>query len=127
MIPHGPEYLSKFDHSARYVRGATTRVGDPLAFKAETESSYYTGYYPTTDDDGRPFLITFTRSAYFDENMPSGTSVLCLHLAPNHEYVTVLMSKPPPPYLPCKLRIISVGLRMAQRPLEMFLRDTKAR
>lgn len=78
MILHGTEYLSKFDNSARYVRGATTRVGDPRAFKGEKETSFYTGYYPTTDDDGRPFLIVFTQSAHLDENMPFGTSVLCL-------------------------------------------------
>lgn len=98
MIRHETEYLSKFQGSVRYVRGAPTRVGDPSAFKAEKESSYYAGYYPTTDDDGKPFLIVFTGSGHFDENMPSGTSVLCLHLAPNHEYVTVLMSKSPPPF-----------------------------
>lgn len=39
---------------------------------AKSPYSYFAGHYPTTDDDGRPFLIVFANSAHFDERMPYG-------------------------------------------------------
>ncbi|KAK2605620.1 hypothetical protein N8I77_008446 [Diaporthe amygdali] len=63
------EYLSKFDYSVRFLRG---RINDDSNFRIQQEYSYYTGYYPTTDDDGRPFLILFFNSARFDDAMLSG-------------------------------------------------------
>lgn len=80
MILSGIEYLSKFDYSVRFLR---SRINDSN-FRIQTEYSFYTGYYPTTDDDGRPFLILFFNSARFDDAMLSGLSALSIHLAPAH-------------------------------------------
>lgn len=50
--------------------------------------SLFNGYYPTTDDDGRPFLILFTNSGHFDERMPYG---MCF---PDHFISSLAISSP---------------------------------
>lgn len=53
--------------------------------------SYFTGHYPTTDDDGRPFVIVWTNTAHLDERMPYG-KCSTYHL---HPILRLATSTPP--------------------------------
>lgn len=65
------EFLSKFSWNVRFLRSSNTVHDDQVH---RPVYSCFTGYYPTTDDDGRPFLIVFANSAHFDDNMLYGMS-----------------------------------------------------
>jgi hypothetical protein len=42
--------------------------------ETELENSAFGGYYPTTDGDGKPFIIAYISGACFDAIMPYGMS-----------------------------------------------------
>ncbi|KAL2289465.1 hypothetical protein FJTKL_01741 [Diaporthe vaccinii] len=65
-------WLSNFDSRVTFHKGRTQ--GEESVFDAYNyripPRSYFPGHYPTTDHDGRPFLIVYTNSGHFDDWMP---------------------------------------------------------
>ncbi|KAG8157024.1 hypothetical protein KVR01_013014 [Diaporthe batatas] len=62
-------WLSDFDDRVHYhgaPKAGRTPVRDVYNVPRYT---FFSGYYATTDDDGRPFLILFTNTAHMDETM----------------------------------------------------------
>lgn len=76
-------WLSKFDSHVMFYNGRTTvekSVFDVYNHRLPPRS-YFPGHYPTTDHDGRPFLIVYTNSGHFDGWMSYGMSCSC-HFLP---------------------------------------------
>lgn len=68
-------WLRKFDSDVVFhATASSAQAQDTNQEVQPTAWSNFSGYYPTTDDDGRPFLILYANSASFDEQMPYGMS-----------------------------------------------------
>lgn len=73
MILIATAWLSRFD--SRVNLCGNSRGSGPQAWEFILPAfSYFPGYFPTTDDDGRPFLILFANSGHLDERLPYGMS-----------------------------------------------------
>lgn len=68
-------WLSKFDPRVNFHGTQGWEKPDGSWWAVESAAwSNFSGYYPTLDDDGKPFLILFANSASFDEQMTYGMS-----------------------------------------------------
>ena len=73
MILIATAWLSRFS-AAVNLYGDTRRGAEWAWEHSPSAFSHSPGYFPTTDDDGRPFLILFANSGHLDEKLPHGMS-----------------------------------------------------
>lgn len=77
-------WLSNFDMNVRLEPGRSLDAAqsflDRWNYRLPPFSAFQ-GYYPTTDHDGRRFLIVYTNSGHFDDWTPYGMSSSC-HFLP---------------------------------------------
>lgn len=67
-------WLSIFDTNVRFEPGKSRGAGDFGLYNFRIPHSPFPGHYPTTDHDGKRFLIVFTKACHFDGFMPYGMS-----------------------------------------------------
>lgn len=67
--PPARAWLSRFS-AAVNLYGDTRRGAEWAWEHSPSAFSHSPGYFPTTDDDGRPFLILFANSGHLDERLP---------------------------------------------------------
>lgn len=84
------EWLQNFNSVVHFKSSKGIELYDPWNY-VRPQYSYYTGHYPTTDDDGRPFVIVWTNTAHLDERMPYG-KCSTYHL---HPILRLATSTPP--------------------------------